>query len=354
MTIGQDGREEERNVHNLAVARSWFSAPMAFLLRESASGFFLRLTMLLGLFAFIVLPLPSGVKNLLTDSTARVAGAILQMIGYMVRSSGPFIMGGNFSVKVILPCTGFYEVVIFSACVLAYPATFTKKLSGLCLGLSTIYWFNIFRIVAVFLIGILYPAYFNLSHVYMFSSLSLALMAVLWLYWMDRIAGREGLNNKLSFLGRFLLFTALLTIIWTKVSGMCYFLLVTVVALILSMMGLTQAIAGMRNPSVYCFQDTYIVGFSIVGGMAFIFCLSQGRYLKRVILCCMAFIGLFGLNVLQSLFYVLGTLWTSDVLIRAGNVLIMGIMLAPFAVALSLLYRHPRHPVLRNENNVRK
>ena len=81
---------------------------------------------------------------------------------------------------------------IYLSAVLAYPATWRAKLIGALLGIATIHFINVFRVSALFLIGLYYRQLFHETHVYVAQALVVAAAVALWLFWAGRYAHAPG------------------------------------------------------------------------------------------------------------------------------------------------------------------
>ncbi|MGA1870766.1 MAG: SPFH domain-containing protein [bacterium] len=92
------------------------------------------------------------------------------------------------ALKIIYECTGIYVFIIFSAFILAYPATIRHKLGGLLIFLPLFYLVNIARIVLMGIIGTHWPRYLTLFHEYLFEATIMVLvvaLAYLWILWIN-------------------------------------------------------------------------------------------------------------------------------------------------------------------------
>ena len=77
---------------------------------------------------------------------------------------------------------------IYLSAVLAYPATWASKRVGAGLGIGVILVVNIFRVAALFLIGLYFKQVFHETHVYVAQALVICVAVALWLYWATRFA----------------------------------------------------------------------------------------------------------------------------------------------------------------------
>ena len=87
----------------------------------------------------------------------------------------------GFAVSIIIECVGLLEMVIYSACVLAFPAPIRAKLWGVPLGCLAIFAFNVLRITTLLIVGRHWNAYFDFFHVYFWQA-TLIVMIVSVLY----------------------------------------------------------------------------------------------------------------------------------------------------------------------------
>lgn len=82
----------------------------------------------------------------------------------------------GFSVLIIIECVGLLEMVIYSACVLAFPAPLRSKFWGIPLGCTAIFSFNVLRIATLLLVGRHWNQYFDFFHVYFWQATLIAMI----------------------------------------------------------------------------------------------------------------------------------------------------------------------------------
>ena len=87
----------------------------------------------------------------------------------------------GFAVSIIIECVGLLEMVIYSACVLAFPAPARAKAWGIPLGCFAIFSFNVLRIATLLVVGRHWNEYFDFFHVYFWQA-TLIVMIVSVLY----------------------------------------------------------------------------------------------------------------------------------------------------------------------------
>ena len=79
-------------------------------------------------------------------------------------------------------------MVIFLAAVLAFPASWKSRLTGLGLGILAIQVVNLVRVVALFLTGVYFPKIFDTSHTVIWQTIVILFGVMLWIFWANRFA----------------------------------------------------------------------------------------------------------------------------------------------------------------------
>ncbi len=82
----------------------------------------------------------------------------------------------GFAVSIIMECVGLLEMVIYSACVLAFPAPLRAKLWGIPVGCAAIFAFNVIRIATLLIVGRYWSAYFDFFHIYFWQATLIAMI----------------------------------------------------------------------------------------------------------------------------------------------------------------------------------
>ncbi len=100
---------------------------------------------------------------------------------------GKLVVFSGFAVKIIDECTGIYEMLIFSAAVLAFPTSWGKKLVGLLMGNPLIYLFNVLRIAMLIVVGRYYPSAFDFMHLYFWQATMIVMITSVWLLWIIKV-----------------------------------------------------------------------------------------------------------------------------------------------------------------------
>ncbi len=108
------------------------------------------------------------------------------LLGFAVSVDGTRISAGGFAVDVTEACSGVVPTAIYSAAVIAYPASWSARCVGLALGAVVIHALNVLRVVGLFLVGLFANPYFHYTHVYLAQALIIVAAVATWLYWAQR------------------------------------------------------------------------------------------------------------------------------------------------------------------------
>ena len=123
--------------------------------------------------------------------TADVTGFFLKLFGISVVVSGRVVSLSNFSMEVVGECTGLYEMLIFLAAMIAYPASYRKKLIGAGLGIPLLYVINIVRMVFIAIVGNWSPETFDFMHLYFWQVAMILIIVSVWVLWIERVVHYE-------------------------------------------------------------------------------------------------------------------------------------------------------------------
>lgn len=82
-------------------------------------------------------------------------------------------------------------MLIFTAAVLAFPATWRKKLIGIFLGCPLIYLFNVLRIAVLVIVGRHWSSAFEFMHLYFWQATMIVMITSVWLLWIMMVVRDE-------------------------------------------------------------------------------------------------------------------------------------------------------------------
>lgn len=123
--------------------------------------------------------------------TAQVVHEVVSIFGMKTTLMREIVSLDGFSVRIIPECTGLFEMVIFAACVLAYPASGRARVIGFVFGFLSIYFFNLVRIGGLLLVGRYTPDLFEFFHIYFWQITLVAIIVGNWLLWLNLVVRRE-------------------------------------------------------------------------------------------------------------------------------------------------------------------
>jgi archaeosortase B (VPXXXP-CTERM-specific) len=84
-------------------------------------------------------------------------------------------------------CTGIFVLLVYAMFVLAYPAPWGHRVSGIAIGFGVLMAINLGRLVVLTLIASNYPSWFAYFHEYFFQGLFIALLAFLASLWTEQV-----------------------------------------------------------------------------------------------------------------------------------------------------------------------
>ena len=160
------------------------------MLAPTASGFSVRLALLLSP-AFLLLALyPAENLDVVTHTYARVCTALLGLLGEDVLRTGTLIEAVRrpTALEVAPVCTGYFVTWIYASAVLAFPATWIERAKGLVLGVVLVFTINVVRITSLFYVLESFPEHFDEVHLVVWQSVVVLVVALTWYGWAARRA----------------------------------------------------------------------------------------------------------------------------------------------------------------------
>jgi len=123
----------------------------------------------------------------LNDTTASLLGFLMRIFGSDVYVNGNNVVVDGFALKIIEECTAMFGSIVYVSCVLAYPADIKKKGIGVAFGIPCLYAINMVRLVVLAFVGLLNPGIFEYVHTYLWQTIFIAFVILIWLVWVDRV-----------------------------------------------------------------------------------------------------------------------------------------------------------------------
>jgi exosortase H (IPTLxxWG-CTERM-specific) len=132
-----------------------------------------------------------AINQLLVRTTAAIEYALLVPFTDEVLLTGTRVQFGTFVVNIISECTGLFEIVIYAACVLAFPTSWRNRGLGLLFGIPTIYAFNILRIICLLVVGRYAHSSFDFFHLYFWQGTLILMITSVWMLWIYLVVRDE-------------------------------------------------------------------------------------------------------------------------------------------------------------------
>ena len=135
-----------------------------------------------------VVDLGAQLAHLSAGMSYGVLRALGLAAGFPVSRMGTIMQSGPFEVDIAPACSGAVPTSIYLAAVYAYPTSWRARWVGTALGVGVIQIVNVFRVTALFLVGLFFHQIFHETHVYVAQALVVCVAVALWLYWATRFA----------------------------------------------------------------------------------------------------------------------------------------------------------------------
>lgn len=159
--------------------RSWIQA------RKKALKFIFLFLIFIALF-YIVWPsslFNDSLNPAIENMYAVLSSRLLNLFGQQTVATGDSVSSAFFSIKINRGCDAIEAMALFASALLAFPAAWKRKLSGLCAGLFFLFAMNLLRIVSLFLIGRYAPDSFEFFHVEVWQIVFILFALGAWLFW---------------------------------------------------------------------------------------------------------------------------------------------------------------------------
>lgn len=126
------------------------------------------------------------------SNVASTLSKVLELMGIKTRFvSHTVYLPNNIELRVILECTGAYEMIILSSIILSYPAGIKKKIYGIISGIITIYILNILRLITISYVLVYYIEKFDFIDRYLWQVSLVIFISLAYSIWLRSI-GRSG------------------------------------------------------------------------------------------------------------------------------------------------------------------
>ena len=153
----------------------------------------LFLLILLTLFTIELLkPVQEWVVIPWTDLLARISAAPLLLFDPNVQANGIIIQNTKSFVGVSIEpgCNGVEASIVLISAMLAFPAPWKYKLTGIAAGLLAPQGLNVLRIISLFYLVQWNAAAFKFAHLYLWQALIMLDVLIIWLIWIRLVTNK--------------------------------------------------------------------------------------------------------------------------------------------------------------------
>jgi len=120
-----------------------------------------------------------------TDTLAAISANIVKWFDPGVVASGNVLQSprNGFAVSIEAGCNGVEATIVLVAAMLAFPASWQRKLTGLAIGIAAVQGLNIIRVISLFYLGQWSFVVFEFAHRYVWQALIMLDVLIVWLLW---------------------------------------------------------------------------------------------------------------------------------------------------------------------------
>ncbi|HEV2686863.1 MAG TPA: exosortase H [Actinomycetota bacterium] len=130
-----------------------------------------------------------------TNTLAAISADIVKLFDSQVIADGKVLQSARngFAVSIEAGCNGVEATIVLVAAMLAFPATWQRKLGGLAIGVVAVQGLNVVRVISLFYLGQWRQDAFEFAHQYVWQALIMLDVLVIWLLWVRTLprAGPE-------------------------------------------------------------------------------------------------------------------------------------------------------------------
>jgi exosortase H (IPTLxxWG-CTERM-specific) len=127
-----------------------------------------------------------------TDALAAISAGIVKGFDPGVAADGKVLHSadGEFAVSIEAGCNGVEATIVLVAAILAFPASWQRKLAGLGLGILAVQALNVIRVISLFYLGQWNFDAFDFAHRYVWQALIMLDVLIVWLLWVRTLSRR--------------------------------------------------------------------------------------------------------------------------------------------------------------------
>ncbi|MEO8565138.1 MAG: exosortase H [Betaproteobacteria bacterium] len=128
-----------------------------------------------------------------TNMLAAISAGIVKLFDPQVLAHGKVLQSAStgFAVSIEAGCNGVEATIVLVAAILAFPASWKRKLAGLTIGIIAVQGLNIVRVISLFYLGQWNFNVFEWAHLYVWQALIMLDVLVVWLLWVRTLPRPE-------------------------------------------------------------------------------------------------------------------------------------------------------------------
>ena len=123
------------------------------------------------------------IDGLYSRGIVAVTAFFLESAGMAVRTSSTILRIPGAALDIRFGCNGLEAMLIYSIALLAFPAPWIKRVTGILAGFVIMQALNIVRIIALAFVRVHCPGFFELFHIYIAQGILIAVALVLFIAW---------------------------------------------------------------------------------------------------------------------------------------------------------------------------
>jgi len=125
-----------------------------------------------------------------THALAAISADIVKLFDPQVLADGKVLQSlrNGFAVSIEAGCNGVEATIVLVAAMLAFPATWRRKLAGLAIGIVAVQGLNVVRVISLFYLGQWSQDAFEFAHQYVWQALIMLDVLIIWLLWVRTLS----------------------------------------------------------------------------------------------------------------------------------------------------------------------
>lgn len=137
-------------------------------------------------------PVRTGFVDPWTSANASWAAGAARFLGLPCEASGIMVSAGQGQLAVKPGCNGVHALLLCLSAILAYPASWPRRLLGVAIAAVGVFGLNLVRLVNLFFVADRFPSRLEFFHVYVWQALIALLAFGIFLVWGSFLAGAPG------------------------------------------------------------------------------------------------------------------------------------------------------------------